>query len=61
MSGIYWGISALSVINELDKMNKEEIIDFVLKCENEDGGFGSSIGFDSHILYIYIYIINFII
>lgn len=51
MSGIYWGISALSVINELDKMNKEEIIEFVLKCENEDGGFGSSIGFDSHILY----------
>lgn len=51
MSGVYWGISSLSIINELDKMDKEKIIEFVLNCQNEDGGFGSSVGFDSHLLY----------
>lgn len=46
MGAIYWGLGAISCINELDKLKKQEIIDFVLACQRESGGFGGCINHD---------------
>ena len=51
MSGIYWGLSALCITQTSDVMDKPGLIQFVLDCQNEDGGFGGCIGHDSHLLY----------
>lgn len=51
MSGVYWGLTALYLVDKLDAMDKNEILDWVLQCQQEDGGFGGSERHDSHILY----------
>ena len=52
MSGIYWGYSTLMMLNAEDKLDKTELVEWVLSCQNSDGGFGGSKGHDSHILYV---------
>lgn len=37
VSGIYWGLTSLCILGKIDVMNKEETIQFVKKCYNEDG------------------------
>ena len=49
VSALYWGCSALNLLNNLSSHNKSETINFLLKCQNPNGGFGGSIGQDSHI------------
>jgi geranylgeranyl transferase type-2 subunit beta len=64
MSGIYWTITALSLLvstEEADKIlgittspapNRPSIVEWVLKCyDKSSGGFGGNIGHDGHILY----------
>eukprot|EP00741_Cyanophora_paradoxa_P021977 tig00021432_g21214.t1 len=51
MSGAYWGISAMCLMNALDEMNKQEIIDWLLSCQHESGGFGGNADHDPHLLY----------
>lgn len=64
MSGIYWTITALSLLvsaEEADKIlgittssapNRPSIVDWVLKCyDKSTGGFGGNIGHDGHLLY----------
>ncbi|CAE1312175.1 RABGGTB [Acanthosepion pharaonis] len=51
MSGIYWGLTALSLMGKLDKVDKQEVLDFVKKCQHENGGFAASLGHDPHLLY----------
>ena len=51
MSGVYWGLTAMDLMGKIDKMNKEEIIEFVKSCQHEDGGFGASVNHDSSLLY----------
>ena len=51
MSGAYWGLCALEILNAGDQMNKEELVSWVLKCQNEDGGFGGNYGHDSNLVY----------
>lgn len=51
MSGIYWGLTVLDLMHGLDKMNKDEVIEFVSSCQGEDGGIAASTGHDSHLLY----------
>jgi len=29
MSGIYWGLTAMDLMSQLDRMNREEVIEFV--------------------------------
>jgi geranylgeranyl transferase type-2 subunit beta len=38
MNGVYWGLSAMFLIGEEDKMNREEVLEFVMKCYHECGG-----------------------
>ena len=49
VSALYWGVTALNLIHAIDKHNKEETIKLLNQCENENGGYGGSIGQDSHI------------
>lgn len=49
INGLYWGILCLHLLNK--KPSKEEIIPRILKCLNDDGGFGADKDHDSHILF----------
>lgn len=49
VSALYWGVTALNLIHAIDKHNKGETIKLLNQCENENGGYGGSIGQDSHI------------
>lgn len=51
MSGVYWGLTALHLMGRLDAMDGEEVVDWVLSCQHEDGGFGGSERHDPHLLY----------
>ena len=51
MSGVYWGVTALSLLAWLDLMDEQEIISWVLSCQHETGGFGGSENNDPHLLY----------
>lgn len=51
MSGIYWCLTAMDLMNELERMNKNEIVDFIKQCQHKNGGFGASIGHDPHLLH----------
>ncbi|XP_054714267.1 geranylgeranyl transferase type-2 subunit beta-like [Uloborus diversus] len=51
LSGIYWGLTALDLMGQLDKLEKEPVIEFLKSCLHKCGGFSSSTGHDPHILY----------
>lgn len=52
MSGVYWGVTALDLLGHLSKLNKDEIIEFIKKCQCAvTGGFSPCEGHDPHILY----------
>ena len=57
LSGIYWGTTALWLLSTdqgrdyKSELPREEVVQDVLLCRNEDGGFGSAEGHDSHLLY----------
>ncbi len=51
MSGIYWGLTVMDLMGQLDRMNRTEVLDFVKQCQCEDGGISASIGHDPHLLY----------
>ena len=57
MSGIYWSLTACKLMgynlfDELGNNKKEELIEFIIKCQSEEnGGFSGNINHDSHILY----------
>lgn len=51
LNGVYWGLTALHLMNHPDALPREETIKFVLECHNPDGGFGAAPGHDSHVLY----------
>ncbi|CAH8549555.1 unnamed protein product [Heterobilharzia americana] len=50
MSGMYWVLTALDLLDALGEVDKDEIIDVVLSCQKSDGGFSSSLKHDSHLL-----------
>ncbi|XP_023236076.1 geranylgeranyl transferase type-2 subunit beta-like isoform X3 [Centruroides sculpturatus] len=51
MSGLYWGLTAMDLMEKLDVLSKQEILDFIQQCQHECGGFGASVGHDPHLLY----------
>ncbi|KAF2071018.1 hypothetical protein CYY_007661 [Polysphondylium violaceum] len=50
MNGLYWGLTALNLMNSIDKMNKQELIDWLLSCQKPNGGFGGNTHHDDHLL-----------
>lgn len=52
MSGIYWGVTALDLMGQLPRLEKQTIIDFIRKCQCPvSGGISACKGHDPHILY----------
>lgn len=51
ISGIYWAMGALDILNRLDIFDRSQIINQVVACQREDGGFGGNDNHDSHMLY----------
>jgi geranylgeranyl transferase type-2 subunit beta len=51
LNGVYWGLTALHLLGHPEALPRDETINFVLSCQNEDGGFGAAPGHDSHMLY----------
>ncbi|KAI9892842.1 MAG: hypothetical protein M1814_001001 [Vezdaea aestivalis] len=51
VSGLYWGLTALHLLGHPDIFPRRAMIDFVLSCQQENGGFGAAPGHDAHMLY----------
>lgn len=51
MSGVYWGLTAMELIGNLERINKQEILEFIKLCQDDAGGIGASVGHDPHLLY----------
>lgn len=51
LNGVYWGLTALHLLGRPNALPRDKTIDFVLSCQNADGGFGAAPGHDSHMLY----------
>eukprot|EP00117_Sycon_ciliatum_P014130 scpid33428/ scgid14516/ Geranylgeranyl transferase type-2 subunit beta; Geranylgeranyl transferase type II subunit beta; Rab geranyl-geranyltransferase subunit beta; Rab geranylgeranyltransferase subunit beta; Type II protein geranyl-geranyltransferase subunit beta len=51
MSGVYWGLTCMSLLGQLDRMNRVEVVSFIRKCRCDNGGYSASPGHDSHLLY----------
>ncbi|RLU17523.1 hypothetical protein DMN91_009758 [Ooceraea biroi] len=51
MSGIYWGLTALDLMGALERANKEDMLEFIGRCQNESGGISASLQHDPHLLY----------
>ena len=51
MSGIYWALCAMDLIQAMDTMPVQEIVDWVISCQHPSGGFGGNVGHDPHLLY----------
>ena len=52
INGIYWALTALDTMNNLDRMDETEIMNFVKSCYHEDcGAFGPYPEHDPHLLY----------
>ncbi|KAK3677787.1 Rab geranylgeranyltransferase [Recurvomyces mirabilis] len=49
--GIYWGLTALHLLGRPDALPREGLIEYVLSCLHDNGGFGAAPGHDAHILY----------
>ncbi|CZR51047.1 probable Rab geranylgeranyl transferase type II beta subunit [Phialocephala subalpina] len=50
LNGLYWGLTALHLLNRPSALPRQETIDFVLSCQAENGGFGAAPGHDAHLL-----------
>lgn len=52
MSGVYWGVTALDLMDKLERLDRDEIVAFVRQCQcGKTGGIRPCDGHDPHILY----------
>lgn len=52
MSGIYWGVTALDLMQQLEKLDRKSIVEFIKKCQcPTSGGVAACEGHDPHMLY----------
>nr|GMD18038.1 geranylgeranyl transferase type-2 subunit beta 1-like isoform X1 [Ipomoea batatas] len=51
LNGAYWGLTTLDILGKLDVVDQDEVIPWLMQCQDESGGFGGNIGHDPHILY----------
>lgn len=54
LNGIYWGTTALALLNSLHLIDKNDVVENVMKCYHSTGigkgGFGGNPTHDAHIL-----------
>lgn len=51
MSGMYWGLTALYLINDGKIPKEDEIFEYIKSCEHTCGGYSPAPGHDPHLLY----------
>uniref|UniRef100_A0A7S3LW72 Geranylgeranyl transferase type-2 subunit beta n=1 Tax=Palpitomonas bilix TaxID=652834 RepID=A0A7S3LW72_9EUKA len=51
VSGVYWGLCAMELLNAGEKMDKKKICEFVRSCQHPSGGYSGNVGHDPHLLY----------
>jgi geranylgeranyl transferase type-2 subunit beta len=51
VNGLYWGLTALHLLGHPDALPRNEVVEFVLSCLHDSGGFGAAPGHDAHMLY----------
>lgn len=51
MSGMFWGLTVMDLMHNLEQMDRDEVLEFVRQCQYECGGIGASLGHDAHLLY----------
>lgn len=52
MSGVYWGVTALDLMGQLDRLDRAEIVHYIRQCQcPKTGGVAPCDGHDPHILY----------
>jgi geranylgeranyl transferase type-2 subunit beta len=51
LNGLYWGLTALHLLGRPDALPRDEVLDFVVSCLHENGGFGAAPGHYAHMLY----------
>ena len=51
LSGVYWGLTALQLLGQQDKLDKQELIAWVMCCQKQNGGFGGSPRHNAHLLH----------
>ncbi|KAJ8680423.1 hypothetical protein QAD02_016210 [Eretmocerus hayati] len=51
MSAIYWGLTALDLMDQLHRADKEKILKLIKDCQYECGGIGAFHGHDPHVLH----------
>ncbi|KAG8967020.1 hypothetical protein FRC03_010867 [Tulasnella sp. 419] len=51
MNAVYWGLTALCIMDRKDALDRDEMIEFVMSCwDDAQGGFGAFPGHDAHVL-----------
>ncbi|KAF8183642.1 rab geranylgeranyltransferase [Pholiota molesta] len=51
LNAVYWGFTALCILGRPDALGREEMIEFVMSCwDDEAGGFGAHPEHDAHLL-----------
>ena len=51
MSGVYWGLSAVTIAGARDALDSAALLRFVASCECAGGGYAGAPGHDAHLLY----------
>ncbi|GAB4851328.1 hypothetical protein Ancab_030721 [Ancistrocladus abbreviatus] len=51
MNGAYWGLMTLDLLGKLDAVDQDEVISWIMLCQDESGGFSGNTEHDPHILY----------
>lgn len=51
LSGVYWGLTALCLLDRPDGLPRDDTIAFVKSCQHPCGGFAAHPGHDAHLLY----------
>lgn len=52
MSGMYWGLTALDLVNKLDSLPQNEVISLIKQCQDaQTGGISAYIDHDPHLLH----------
>lgn len=51
MSGVYWSLTLLDLCGVKDKLDRDDIIEFLKRNQHESGGFSPCDGHDPHLLY----------
>jgi len=47
LNAVYWGLTALCVMNRRDALDREEMIDFVVSCWDEEAGYTFNVSMTS--------------